>query len=368
MTNRAGWGCLILGGLLSVVSGCAQTLGNQTLTGKYFFRYLSLGTDGTNPANLPDPRSLIGTITFDGSGHYSIVGQAVTGTAAVVPQNSSGSYTLDAGGFVTMDSPLRTGDKINARYGAEAVIGSSTESADNTFDLFVAIPAPAVGAIFNGPYNFMSLEFPGGTTANMRSNQFTLNQLALGNLAAFPVYGHAASISQGSPQTQQVTGAAYAMGGDGTGRFTAGAANLTQLLSGTKTIYLSASGNILLGGTPGSHDIVIGVKPLSGATNSSWNATFFGAGLRVDSTAFAGYSGSLAARGQGTITWTKRFKVMGVGAFDFTGINGYTLSADGTGNVDLTNIAVGGGDHAFVGASISLIDPNAYRSEERRVW
>src|ERR1039458_8357845 len=360
MTNRAGWCRLILAGFLSVASGGAQTLGNQTLTGKYFFRYLSLGTDGANPANLPDPRSLIGTITFDGSGHYSIAGQEVTGSGAAVSQTSSGLYSVDPGGFVSLDSLLRIGNKINARYGAEAVIGSSTESTDNTFDLFVAIPAPARGAVFNGPYNCMSLEFPGGTTANMRSNQFSLNNLALGNLAAFAVYGHAAGISQGNPQTQQVTGATYTMGADGTGSFTAGTANLNQLESGTKTMYLSASGNIVLGGTPGSHDIEIGVKPLSGATNSSWNATFFGAGLRVDSTAFAGYSGSLAARGQGTITWTKRFNAMGVGAFDFTGINGYTLSADGTGNVDLTNIAVGGGDHAFVGASISLTDPNAY--------
>ena len=338
----------------------AQTLSNQTLTGKYYFRYISLGTDGANPANLPDPRSLMGTITFDGSGHYSIVGQQVTGSATPVSSTLSGSYSVDAGGFVALDSPLRSGTTINARYGAEAVIGSTTESTDNTFDLFAAIPAPAGGAIFSGPYNFMSLEFPGGSTANMRSNQFSLNNLALGNLSVFSVSGHAAGISQGRPQTQQVTGATYAMAGDGSGSFTAGAANLNQLLSGTKTIYLSATGNVVLGGTPGSHDIVIGVKPLTGATNGSWNATFFGAGLRVDSTAVTGYAGALSARGQGTLTWTKRYKSMGSGAFDFTGVNGYTLSADGSGTVDLTNIAVGATDKVFVGSSISLTDPGAY--------
>ena len=360
MMNRTGWGWLWLAGFLSVVSGGAQTLSNQTLTGKYFFRYVSLGTDGASPANLPDPRSLMGTITFDGSGHYSIVGQEVTGSAAAVAQTSSGTYSVDPGGFVALDSPLRSGARINARYGAEAVIGSSTESTDNTYDLFVAIPAPASGAVFSGPYNFMSLEFPGGTTANMRSNQFTLNNLALGNLAVFTVSGHSAGISQGRPQTQQVSGATYAMGADGTGSFTAGTANLTQLVSGVKTLYLSASGNLLLGGAAGGHDILIGVKPLTGATNSSWNTTFFGAGLRVDSTAFSGYSGALAARGQGTLTWTKRFKTMGTGAFDFTGINSYSLSADGSGNVDLTNIAVGATGKVFAGASISLTDPNAY--------
>ncbi len=33
---------------------------------------------------------------------------------------------------------------INARYGVEAVVGSTTEVSGNTFDLFVAIPAPSV--------------------------------------------------------------------------------------------------------------------------------------------------------------------------------------------------------------------------------
>ena len=68
---------------------------------------------------------------------------------------------------------------INARFATEAIVGSSTESTDNTYDLFVAIPAPSGGAVFTGPYNCMSLEFPGGAGANMRSTQFPLSQLAL---------------------------------------------------------------------------------------------------------------------------------------------------------------------------------------------
>ena len=134
--------------------------------------------------------------------------------------------------------------------------------------------------------------------------------------------------------TQQVTGATYTMGADGLGSLTVGAANNAQLLSGSRTLYLSASGNILLGGSTaaGGHDIVIGVKPVSGATNATWNATFWGAGLRVDFSAVSGYSGALAARGQGKLTWSKRFKALGAGAFDYTGINSYALGADGTRN------------------------------------
>jgi uncharacterized protein (TIGR03437 family) len=365
MTKPAGWGWVILAGLLGALPVSAQTLNNQSLSGKYYFRHVSLGTDGVNPGSLTDPRTLTGSITFDGAGNYSYIGQLLTGINAAVSQSGKGVYSLDAGGFLSLDSPLRTGAKINARFATEAVIGSSTESTDNTYDLFVAIPAPSGGAIFTGPYNCMSLEFPGGVTANMRSTQFPLNQLALGNLQNFSVYGHAAGISQGRPLTQQVTGASYTMGSDGSGSITVGSANNAQLLSGSRTLYLSASGNILLGGSTaaGGHDIVIGVKPVSGATNVTWKADdpFWGAGLRVDFSAVSGYSGALAARGTGKLTWTKRFKALGAGAFDYTGINSYALSSpDGTGTVDFTQIALGAAGQAFVGAAISTADSGAY--------
>jgi uncharacterized protein (TIGR03437 family) len=311
---------------------------------------------------VTDPRSLIGTVTYDGSGHYSFTGQQLTGTTAAVSQTGSGAYSVDSGGFVVLDSPLRTGAKINARFGPEAVIGSSTESTDNTFDLFVAIPAPAGGAAFAGPYTAVSLEFPGGSTANMRASQFTLNQSSAGNLQPITVNGHAANLSRGQPQSQTVSGATYTVGADGSGTLTMGAAANTQLLSGARTLYLSASGNVLLGGStvPGGHDILIAVKGVSGATNATWNSSFFGAGLRLDATSALGYAGSLAARGQQKVTWTKRIKAMGAGAFDFTGINGYALNPDGTGTVDLTNVGLGASGKAFVGAAISTADPGAY--------
>ena len=355
---------MILAGFLCAVSSPAQTLNNQSLSGKYYFRHVSLGTDGVNQAALTDPRTLMGSITFDGAGGYTYIGQLLNGINAAVSQTNSGKYTLDPGGFLSLDSPLRAGAKINARFAAEAVVGSSTESTDNTYDLFVAIPAPSSGAVFAGPYNCMSLEFPGGATANMRSTQFPLSQSAPGTLQAFSVYGHAAAISAGIPLTQQVTGASYTMGADGLGSLTVGAANNAQLLSGGRTLYLSATGNIVLGGSTaaGGHDIVIGVKALSGATNATWNANdpFWGAGLRIDSNAVYGYSGALSVRGQGKVTWSKRFKALGDGAFDFTGVNSYALSTDGTGTVDLTQASLGAAGKAFAGAAINPNDPGAY--------
>jgi uncharacterized protein (TIGR03437 family) len=347
---------------LGVFSGFGQTISNQSLNGKYYFRQVSLGTDGTNPGNLTDARTLTGSMTFDGSGHYSYTGQQLNGTTAAVAQSGSGAYAVDAGGFVVMDSPVRAGMKVNVRFGPEAVVGSSTESADNTFDLFVAIPTPAGGAAFAGPYNVASLEFPGAATASMRATQFTLNPSSAGSLQPITVSGHAANLSQGQPQSQTVSGATYTMGADGSGSLSAGAASTAQLFSGARTVYLSATGNVLLGGStaPGGHDVLIGVKGMSGASNATWNASFFGAGLRVDSAAVLGYAGALTARGQQKVAWSKRMKALGSPAFDFTGINGYTLNADGTGTVDLTTVALGAGGKAFVGAAISSVDPGGY--------
>jgi uncharacterized protein (TIGR03437 family) len=356
------WGWVIVAGLAIAVPISAQTLGNQSLTGKYFFRHISFRTDGRNPQSLTDARTLMGSITFDGAGHYAYAGQQLTGTGAAVSQNGAGGYSLDPAGFLTLDSPLRTGATVNARFAAEAAIGSSTESTDNTFDLFVAIPAPVSGAVFAGPYNCMSLEFRAGVYSLIRSAQFPLNQSSPGILQDISVYGHAAAISLGHPLTQRVTGATYTMGGDGVGTLNLGADDNAQLLSGSRTLYLSASGNILLGGSTadGGHGITIGVKPLSGATNSAWNANFWGAGLRVDSSAVAAYSGALAARGQGKLTWTKRFKPLSVGAFDFTGINSYALGPDGSGTSDFTQVALGAAGKAFAGAAINSNDPGAY--------
>src|SRR5690348_2924341 len=46
-------GCLALAiAVLTVTPGSAQVLNNQSLTGKYYFRHVSLGTDGSSVTNL----------------------------------------------------------------------------------------------------------------------------------------------------------------------------------------------------------------------------------------------------------------------------------------------------------------------------
>src|ERR1035438_8818198 len=69
MTKPAGWGWVILAGLLGAVPISAQVLNTQSLSGKYYFRHISFSTDGRNPQSLTDARTLMGSIAFDGAGH-----------------------------------------------------------------------------------------------------------------------------------------------------------------------------------------------------------------------------------------------------------------------------------------------------------
>ena len=366
MINRTG--CL---GVVLAFSISAQTLTNQSLSGKFFFRQVSLGTDTSG--NLTDPRSLQGTLTFDGSGNYTFTGQQVIGTSAATSQSGKGTYIVDAAGFVTMDSPIRPGDKENARFSPVGLVGSSTESADTTFDLFVAIPAPATGktATFSGSFWAVDLEFPGGTTANARNAIFNLSTAAGGTLANFNATGHAANINNGVPATQAVSGGTYTINADGTGTLNFGTGGSSTLLSGARNLYVSADGTVFLGASAaaGSHDIVIGVQALANATNASWSASngqnFWGAGLRSDpanSAPVLGYAGSAAAGGAGNVTWTRRIKALGQGNLDFTAVNGYSLNPDGSGMLPdvLTQMALGSKGNAFVTAAISASDPGAY--------
>src|ERR1700722_10837885 len=310
MRLSAGLVCVPLAVLLAASVISAQTLTNQSLSGKFFFRYMSIGSDSSG--NATDPRSLLGTITFSGTGSYSFTGQTVVGTTAAAAATGTGAYTVDPAGDVTMDSPLRAGDKVNARLSAEALIGSGTETTDNTFDMLVAIPAPTAAATLTGPYWVVTLEFPGGSVANARNTFFSMNSAGIGQLAAISVYGHAATLSNGSPTTQPVTGANYSVASDGTGTISFGTASSSALLSGSKNVYVSADGSVLIGGstTAGSHDIMIGVKALANPTAASWNGTMWTSGLRYESAtgqpAWLEHTGSLAARVAGSTTIYER--------------------------------------------------------------
>jgi uncharacterized protein (TIGR03437 family) len=117
---------------------------------------------------------------------------------------------------------------------------------------------------------------------------------------------------------------------------------------------------VVLGGSPGSHDILIGVQAAANTTNATWNGSYWGAGLRYDlvDTDVESFAGAATARGTGTLTWSKRLKTLTAGTLDFTGVNQYALQADGSATVDLDQAGLGVGASAFVASDLS--EQNAY--------
>lgn len=363
MSLKPGLGILFLTGLTAASLISAQTIGNQFLNGKYYFRHLSLGTDTTG--NITDARSLLGSITFDGAGHYSFTGQELVGAGAPASQTGTAlTYTVDPAGFVLLASPLRSGETVNARFGPEALVGSTTDSGGTAYDLFIAIPAPTAATSLTsltGGYWAATLAFPSGSLSSARSTLSNFTSSGTGTLSTFTVSGHAVNLSSGQPTSQQVTGATYTIGTDGTATVNFGTASNTALLSGSPTVYISADGNILLGGTPGSHDLLIGVKAMTGVSPTTWNGRFWSAGLRHDATGAVGYAGTLkTATGYGKLAWTRRLKILGVGNLDFTSVSAYSINPDGSGTSDFAHIALGAAGTAFLGANISANDPNGY--------
>ncbi len=338
----------------------AQTLENTALNGKYFVRQIWLASDGAG--NVTDGRSLLGAIIFDGRGNYSFTGQQVHGSAAPAAAAVSGTYQIDPAGGVALSDPLQSGQTLNARYSQLGVVGAATEITGNTFELLVAIPAPgaaASNASLNGSYWVATLEFPGASAAAARNTLFSLSADGQGHLGSLTVTGHEADQAGGAPLTETLSGASYAISADGAGAVTFGTS--APLVSGSRTIYVSSDGNLLLGGSAGGIDLLIGVKAATGASNASWHDFFWGAGLRVESGAASSYAGSAFANSQGKLTWSRRLHGTGLnGAIDFTGAYAYQLNAGGAGTAELAQVAVGAGGNAFVGAAVNLSDPQAF--------
>jgi hypothetical protein len=228
-----------------------QTLSTSSLTGKYFVRHVQFTTDANN--NATDARSITGAITFDGSGNYSFTCQQVIGTATAGNYTVNGTYTVNGSAVVTLANPQTLALTVNARYGTEAVIGTSTEAPTNIFDLFVAIPAPPSNAGFSNStlsvsYNIVDFELRGASTAQVRDS--------VGGLQ---------------------------FSGNGTIAFQSPSGVL--LSTAPRNLALSASKNIFLGSTPGAHDILIGLHAAGSdnLTAANFNGRYWVSGLETDS-------------------------------------------------------------------------------------
>ncbi len=323
--------------LVVAATGFAQVSSNASLTGSYNFRHVLLVSSGNT---VSETRTSFGTLTFDGSGGFTYLGQQLVQTAAPVALTGSGTYGVKPGGVTTLTGALFQGVSINARLGTGALVGAATEAGQNIFDLFIAIPKPTgslTNASLTGPYYVSSLEFPGGGTSNIRNTNFKITANGAGGVTESAVTGQARNLGN-RLTTQTVSPITYLVSPDATGilNFPTGVAQteLSQLILGPKTIYVAPDGSYFIGGsaTAGSHGIVVGVRAFaSGATNASWNDAYYSAGLRFDAdrSRLASNAASVKAGG-GSVVFGRRTR-QSDGLFDASTVASYALGADGSG-------------------------------------
>jgi uncharacterized protein (TIGR03437 family) len=265
-----------------------DTSGNGLLNGSFRFRHVAVQNVDENF----DPTQITasyGTITFNGSGQYTITGSTIDNTVsggAPVALSVSGTYAIGSSGLGYISNPLYPNNSVDNIFGSVAqgvFTGSSTESEDGGVlnDIFVAIPFGAVptNAKFTTSYQSGVLDFSGASSAAVKNALFELSPNGAGGFSTITLNGQASN--QFSPTlSQTTTGATYNFNSDGSATLTfplpAGVSSSDALLAGTRTMYVSGDGNFILGWTATGYDIFFGVKALPGAaTNTTSYGTWF---------------------------------------------------------------------------------------------
>ena len=164
------------------------------LNGTYYFREVVWQLDSSSG----DALALYGTITFSGTGTYTLNAtefdytQGGTGSGT-----SSGTYSIGAGGFGFLSSPLSTGVQIRGMVANGVFIGSATEGGFN--DIFIAgqqpSPLPTAGS-FSGTYQVAYANFPSPVDGSFYDANFTLNANAAGAVSVSTMNGFYQEVSQ----------------------------------------------------------------------------------------------------------------------------------------------------------------------------
>jgi len=323
-----------------------DTSGTASLSGQYLFRYVDFFNDENG--NLTESCSLTGIIAFDGTGNYTLSNtqlfdSAGTSGAGSCSSLGGGTYGVQSNGIAQLDTPIfgGTAATLFGAFSQPVVLASSTE--DDYFDLFIAVQAPT-SAVSNsslsGAFTVGTLDFPNVSTAlssQARQGYFTLNADGEGNIAAFTLTGSAANLSSGNSITQNVSASTYALSGTagGTLTFPGAYGDPAQIVSGAKTLYVSADGNWFVGGSTTGSDMIFGFRAPSGtSSNALLSGTYFVGGMEdyQGSTPnfLDAFYGSINAN-DGILIWHERYDdVVDIQTYDLTIDTPVTIGADGS--------------------------------------
>jgi uncharacterized protein (TIGR03437 family) len=300
---------------------------NNTLKGDYFVREV-LMTGGIN-GTITTAASVTGVATFDGNCTYTFKGQGYTlASGANASLSLTGTYMVGSNGFFAMTS-LADPTDIDfggvSPVGPNAFVASATEL--NNVTMLIGIPAGAnaTNGSFKGSYTGGAIDFPGANINAAREASFGLSPDGAGNLGTVTLSGAGADLG-GTALSQPVSGVTYSLSGEGSGTITFGAAASSQLVSGSKTLYISADGNIIMGGSPTGFDMLVGIRSLTGpASNATAANHYYMTALEdeVDTTGqtvnlIDAYYGSLQGLGTGVALFHNRFQSLQIPVYDYT--------------------------------------------------
>jgi uncharacterized protein (TIGR03437 family) len=342
-----------------------DTSNDKALRGDYFVREILISGQNSG-GSITSAMSTLGLVTFDGVGNYTYKGSS-TGNAIrgnVLATGATGVYGVGSNGLLYIQSLV---DTTQFAYGGVSGIGPSAFVASATegtsVDLLVAIPAGSAvtASSFKGNYSAGYLSFPNADVTSVREAAVNLTADGAGNLTSVSVTGAAQNLG-GKTVSQTVSGGTYSLAGEGLGMISFGASSTAQVLSGQQTLYVSADGNLFIGGTAGGYDLTVGMKSLPGsATNATWSGEFFTGALEdtVSGTgtsathALDSFYGSWNATGQGVSIAHDRFQSLlpQQQVFDYTFDSQAPVQINGTvAPSDVPySFTLGAGGKAFIG-------------------
>jgi uncharacterized protein (TIGR03437 family) len=325
-----------------------------------------MGADTSTATNAV--MSTSGMLTFDGNGNYSISATRLNPDGTTTSLTTPGTYAVLSNGTFYLNPGVDTdGDDIYGGVGSsqsgQILVGSSTDSSGPTLDLFVAVPVAnnnASNATLNGNYYVASMEYRGGTTNSSINTFFSLTANGSGSLGNPAIAGTVASVGTTSA-TQTSSGATYSVGTAGNGTMTfpapSGVAAASQLLSGSKTLYVSPDGSFFIAGGASSYDFIVGVKALSGSGNTTPLSGLFFTGI-VENDLTSGGAGLYSSQGVDNesggleVAYERATDPVDF-SYDSTYSDQFTFSGNGTTSSTYYQYAAGAGGNIVIGSGAS---------------
>jgi uncharacterized protein (TIGR03437 family) len=334
--------------------------GNAMLSGTYFVREIQITGLSASGTSLNTAYSVMGTMTLtptldsNGNGEYTFSGQELesTVTTGVFTYSYSSSlsaptYRVSANGTLYIQDLLFSESFNVGVVGANgAFVASNSGNNSSNIVIMVGIPVSSATPVLSGNYYASYVDFRQADVGTIREAWFPFTANG-GNIGTITVTGAGTDMGN-TIQTQQVPGVGYSFSGN-TGTINFSGSGTTNFISGSQTIYVSTDGSIILGGTPGDYDLLVGIKALGGtASNASLKGVYVLGGFQNDASVpgvniFEGFYGSASATGTGTTIAHREITRSDTGTIQdvTTADTGYVIPASGVFAADRYQYALG---------------------------